>query len=532
MGLGKLFWEKPENKKVKSAQIVAKKNESKGRAWGLAVFLFLLALTPRLIYLFGVAEPQNAGAGWYGDTYHHWQIAYLTKEIGLKEGFLRLWDLKGMEYYWGILHPLLLTLIFTITGSADIVWTRLLSAVCGAAALTVLFFLMRRSWNRSAAWAGFLLGVVNPVLIFNDASGMVEPLGLTLLLAAIWFWPKKAVWTGLALVLAMTARAEAWLLALGILVAILWRGKGGEKKVVLVCTWGIGALLYMKILLDRTGNAIYPVWWNYFALAKGEWQSPFLKGYQLAVRPYLAAMAVTAGLLSLWFFFKKPKGWLWCLLGAGYTAFISAFLGLTAYLSSWEPWFWYIRFFVFPYMFAGALLAGIWFYWLPKRMPWIKKLGLGWLVVLVTAVVIQPAWRPIWQEYQKTAATWERKKVWAEAVNNVYDGGGLLFPEHEMDWLYALVRLGKVKGRVVVGEMFDPFYYAAEDPLANWGEFREEILGWLEKEEIRWLVVNSGVEKYREMIAREPGYFEMVAGVRDSNYLIYRFKGTGGDGKI
>ena len=45
--------------------------------------LFLMALAPRLIYLFAVSNPENAGDGLYTDVYQHWQIAYLTKEIGL-----------------------------------------------------------------------------------------------------------------------------------------------------------------------------------------------------------------------------------------------------------------------------------------------------------------------------------------------------------------------------------------------------------------------------------------------------------------
>ena len=103
--------------------------------------ILLVALAVRLYFLFNVADPQNAGDGWYGDTYHHWQIAYLTKTVGLKEGFLRLWDLKGMEFFWGPVHPLLLTLFFSLVGSSSIIIARVLSLTFGAATL-VLFYLI------------------------------------------------------------------------------------------------------------------------------------------------------------------------------------------------------------------------------------------------------------------------------------------------------------------------------------------------------------------------------------------------------
>jgi hypothetical protein len=84
--------------------------------WRWTVALAAGAAVPRLLYLFVFSDPENPGA--YGDVWHHWQIAYLTKEIGLSapDG-PRLWDLKGLEYVWGLLHPILMVGLFDITGS-------------------------------------------------------------------------------------------------------------------------------------------------------------------------------------------------------------------------------------------------------------------------------------------------------------------------------------------------------------------------------------------------------------------------------
>ncbi|HDJ22223.1 MAG TPA: hypothetical protein ENF19_03360, partial [Candidatus Bathyarchaeota archaeon] len=60
--------------------------------------IFLAALLLRL--LARVLTPVD----WNPDSYHHWQISYLSLHLGFKEW--RLWDLLGCEYYWGMLPHL------------------------------------------------------------------------------------------------------------------------------------------------------------------------------------------------------------------------------------------------------------------------------------------------------------------------------------------------------------------------------------------------------------------------------------------
>ncbi|TMD35164.1 MAG: hypothetical protein E6I95_04275, partial [Chloroflexi bacterium] len=101
-----------------------------GLMWTAAIAMG--ATIPRLLYLFVFTDPENPGLGAYNDVWHHWQIAYMTKEIGLSApGGPRLWDLKGLEYFWGVLHPLLMVGVFDVTGSIDIVLNRLVSLVFG-----------------------------------------------------------------------------------------------------------------------------------------------------------------------------------------------------------------------------------------------------------------------------------------------------------------------------------------------------------------------------------------------------------------
>jgi len=61
--------------------------------------IFAVALLPRIYFLYIVTDPDVMIPSWSNDTWHRWQIAYLTKEIGLHQDPARLWDLKGLEYF-------------------------------------------------------------------------------------------------------------------------------------------------------------------------------------------------------------------------------------------------------------------------------------------------------------------------------------------------------------------------------------------------------------------------------------------------
>jgi hypothetical protein len=273
--------------------------------WVLPSAVALVAAIPRLLYLFVFTDPENPGLGAYNDVWHHWQIAYLTKEIGLSApGGPRLWDLKGLDYFWGVLHPLLMVAVFDVTGSIDIVLNRLVSLAFGVAVVVLLFHICRRYWGTQVALASAVVAAFLPTSVMNDASGMLEPLGVALCLYGIWAWSRRrGFWSGLAFGLATMARAEAWLFSLGMVIAAFLRRQDWRQRGPLVAGFAAVMLLYMKVLLDQTGNAVYPLWWNFFANAVGKWESTPVTASQAGVRPVLgiALVVALAGLgLALW----------------------------------------------------------------------------------------------------------------------------------------------------------------------------------------------------------------------------------------
>ena len=432
--------------------------------WAWTPALAALAAVPRLLYLFVFSDPENPGIRRYGDVWHHWQIAYLSKEIGLSApGGPRLWDLKGLDYFWGILHPLLMVAVFDVTGSIDIVLNRLVSLFFGVVVVVLVFHLCRRHWGTQVALGAASIATFLPTSVMNDASGMIEPLGVALCLAGLVAWPRRGFWSGLAFGLATMARAEAWLFGLGMVVAAFFKRDGWTQRIPLVAGFAGVMLLYMKILADRTGNPIYPLWWNFLANAVGKWEFAPINAGQASVRPVLGILLVASAAGLVWSLWRRPPSYMLLTFGFGYWVFVTGMLGFTSYLASWVWWMPVTRVFAFPYVFAGILLAVVALWWGPRRLGRFAP-PLGWGVIVGTIVASQLVWIPINVEFGPSEAEWQAIK--AESIQlghwynaSPYAGHALAVPNDRPDITYGLARFGDVEGKHLVSEMYDPFSY-------------------------------------------------------------------------
>ena len=492
-------------------------------ALAVAAGVFLLAALPRLYFVFFVTDPPNPGIGWYGDTFHHWQIAYLTKEVGFSQGFLTLWDFKGMEYFWGPLHPLLLGALFAVTGSVDIMIPRLLSLVAGSASVALIFFLARRYFNLHVAIAASLLAALNPVGLFSDTSGMQEPLGIMLLLLGIASWPKRSFGAGVAWALAGMVRAEYWVLGAGLLGAIVLVEERNDRKLGAAVGWAIPSLLYMKFLLDKTGNPIYPVYWNFMGNAAGAWMLdvPLNSTQTLALWGF-RVVTVLSGLAAVWVLWKKPRHHLLFLLGLGNLMFLGLMLGFSAYVRGFLPRFLVDRIFSLPYIFLGLVLAAVALHWLPRQRFGTAWRSVGWILILAVLGISQLAWKPIWGYYEPYVAFWSSERAIASEIASAYDGGVISIMEDRPDFTYFLVHDHGISGRYIEGQKYDPFaYITAEDPFADWSENREMISEWLTSRNIQLLVFKSSKAHYQEMIRREPGWFRYLSTIAQGTIQVY-----------
>jgi hypothetical protein len=363
--------------------------------WILAVAVG--ALVPRLAYLFVFSDPENAGHG-FTDAYHHWQIAYLTKEIGISHG-PRLWDMRGVEYFWGLMHPFLMNVLFFATGSIDIVLARLLSLVCGALVVVLIFLLCHRYWGMSVAVAASAFAALSPASVFNDDAGMVEPVAIALLLLGIWLTPKRGFWAGVAWGCAAMARVEAWLFATGLVVAWVLGRRSAALRLPLLAGWALTMGLYIKFLLDQTGNPIYPLYWNFQVVALGSTEtSSSLTPEQQLLRIPLGAIVLVAAAGLAWSLWKRPPSYLLLTYGYGYWVFQAGALGFSALLRHNTEWM--ERRFEFPLDFAAVLAAVFLFKVVPKYRESFK--AVGWAVAAAGILGIQVFWIPIQSAYAAT----------------------------------------------------------------------------------------------------------------------------------
>jgi hypothetical protein len=491
-----------------------------GSAWAVA-------LVPRLYALFVLTNPENPGDGWHGDVFHHWQIGYLTKEIGLWDpSGPRLWDLKGLDYFWGVIHPALLVVLFYLTGSVDIVIPRLVSVFFGALAAVLVFSLCRRYWGLGVAIGAGLFAALLPTSVFIDATGFLEPMGIALVLLGIWLWPKRGLWTGVAWALASMARAEAWIFSLGMLAATYFRRAHERQRLLATVAWIVLILAYMKVLLDRTGNAIYPVYWNLLANIFGKWEfATGLSPDQVAARPFLVAL-MFIGLAGLvWTLWKRPPSYMFLSFGFGYLTYTGLSLGLTSYLRSWESWFWQERFFLFPYEFAGVLLA-VGLLWLAPQRLGRRVLPVGWTVLVLVLAAAQAEWAPILNLYGATRVTWTQSQGAAAQLMSVYDqpayrGKVLNIPPDKPAMFYAMVDYHGLQGRNVVGQLYDPFYYFTAFSYSRHPEVGDTLMQcWLSSTHTRLWAVDPNKQQYREVMADHPEWFTQVGSVDQYGWML------------
>ena len=468
------------------------------------------AFVVRLGYLFFFTDPQNAGDG-FTDAYHHWQIAYLTKEIGLSHG-PRLWDMRGWEYFWGPLHPVLMNVLFFATGSVDIVLARLLSLAFGTAIVALIFLLCQRYWGVGVATAAASFAALSPVAVFNDTAGMAEPIAIALMLLGIWLAPRHGFWAGVVWALAATARVEAWLFGLGLVVAwILVTRATTRQRAPLVIGWVLGMGVYAKFLLDQTGNPIYPLVINFqfVGLAAGgtAGQSSFdvlsWAGFMLGAGVCAAGAA--------WAIWRRPASHLLLVFGFGYAA-----LSLATYLRYVTEW--KERRFEFPLDFAAILVSVALVSWLPR---WRASLRLpSWAAAAASVVAVQLLWLPIELSYTSTQPLFDYEVSLAAQIGAVYNepdyrGAVINMPGDEPTLLYALVRDENLRGDHVVSQFYDPFYYL---PAGYTYAAHPDVVGpllqcWLAKTQTRlWLLpppgpISGSVPQYKAYIGDHPQWF-------------------------
>lgn len=519
--------EDDEDRRIARAESAAEGDlETPPRApvgWRWILLVAAVAFVPRLVYLFIVADPENAGDP-FTDAYHHWQIAFLTNQVGLAHG--RLWDMRGWEYFWGPLHPLLMNVLFFVTGSFDIVLARLLSLVFGSLAVVLIFLLCHRYWGIRVAIAGAAFAALSPVAVFNDVSGLAEPIAIALVLLGIWLTPRHGFFAGMAWGLAAMGRIEAWLFSAGLVVAWLLGRRSAEPRWPVVIGWLLTMGVYFKFLLDQTGNPIYPLYVNFqfVALGAGGTSATLSPGQQLLWIPLgIAVLASVAGLA--WALWKRPASYLLLTYGFSYSAL--SFATYLRYASEWKE-----RRFELPLDFAAILLAVLLIEVLPKRFERLRFPA--WAAAAAGVLAVQLLWAPIQSSYAATAPLFRYEVQVGRAVGAVYNlpeyrGSMLNMPGDEPTLLYVMARDAHVPGDRIVSQFYDPFYY-----LPGGYRYAEHkaVTGlllqcWLTNTRTRLVLLSppgplsQSVADYQAYITDNPAWFNQVGPEIGNGWFVF-----------
>jgi hypothetical protein len=225
-------------------------------------FFFLLALLIRLMVFFLIP------VDWNWDSYHHWQIAYYTLKIGLGQG--RMWDLGGMEYFWGVFPHLVEAFIFWLLGTTSILPYRFFNMVLGSLTVWLIYLIGRDQFNWEVGLYAALFSALCPVLVVFDILALQDTTALFLAVAAFYFHKKHPILSGILFGLASQSRIEVWVVSPLFIFSVLLYGHDIKWFRRLLLGWLAVMVPFLWFFWTRTGNPIYPLYWSFYD-ALGGW---------------------------------------------------------------------------------------------------------------------------------------------------------------------------------------------------------------------------------------------------------------------
>jgi hypothetical protein len=396
----------------------------------IALGIIIVGLAIRLFNLFFITP-----VDFRWESYHYWQIAYYTLHVGTKH--FRMWDLGGMEYFWGPLPIWIQSILLWIFRTKSMVPFRFFNTLIGCATIFLAYRIGLRYGDSTSAKISAVIAAVNPILIYNNIIGMEETLGVFFILLSLLVINDRWVYGGIFLGLASLCRIEFWPLSFGIIITIFLfeRGKIGSQWFSVLIGWMMVLVPYMIHLQLVTGNAIYPFYWNFLGNVAGVWSpwyvSPFIRSIF-----GLVLVATIVGYFALLRYRER--------VGEGYILLITAlgfagYHGLVYVVSGTAPLF--ERFFVLDAALV-SFLAGLFY----TRNPNKRIMRIIIPIVLLASLVISV---PYYIGEQKSIR--DRNAV-IDAFLEQYSGGTILSDMPMMT--YRLISKGGISHTNILGSLY------------------------------------------------------------------------------
>ena len=446
-------------------------------------FLFFLcvALAPRAFVW------SRIPVDWNSDSYHHWQISYLSLKLGLVQG--RLLDLNGCEYYWGMVPHLVQAALLGLLNTASILPYRFLNLLLGGVNTYLIYVIGREDFNWEVGLYAGLLFAFYPFAAVFDVIAMQETLALTFALISLRHFGSHPGWAGLSLALAAQSRVEYWLVSAIVIVGGAVVERLSPRIQSFLLGWLGVTMVFCTFFYNSTANPFYPLYWSLFS-AFGGWKP---EGLGLPLHT----------LMLRWASVKIPA---WSMRPAGQAVIVSvlgsggAFIGLMRWRSRrhhlilfflasvvvFSPLFlpYYPAFMdsmllmlrmSIPIAASGSiLLCAVAFRVRNSLGGRLHRLPIEPVLFIVTLLSLSSI-IPAYARFQQAPEAYF--EVADEAI--IYYEGGTVVCDHPTI-NYRLVETWGVRACDLLGNHYAPHYYGMTDPYdwARWFE-RNNVTLWL-----------------------------------------------------
>jgi hypothetical protein len=418
----------------------------------VALGIVFLGLTIRFFSFFFVAP-----IDFRWESYHYWQIAYYTLHVGTEH--FRMWDLGGMEYFWGPFPIWFQSILLWIFRTTSMMPFRIFNTLIGCATVFLAYRIGLRYGDATSAKVSAMIAAVNPILIFNSIIGMEETLGVFFMLLSLLVISDRWVYGGLFLGIASLCRIEFWPLSLGIVFSIYLfeRGKLGSHWFHVLIGWMIPLVPYMIHLQLATGNAIYPFYWNFLGNIVGVWNPWYVTPLIREIFIVILIASIVGYFTSLKYRRRIGKYYIILITAIGFMGYH----GIVYAVSGTAPLF--ERFFVLDSALISCL-AGIFFIKISRK----RDVGIVIAVVLLTSYTILV---PYYVEEQSAIRV---RNEFTDILIDEYSGGRILCDVPMMT--YRLIHQGGISHIEILGSLY-----------ANYQSL-ETALEWLQKENATYLI--------------------------------------------
>ena len=225
----------------------------------LSLLVFLVALGSRLFIWWVIP------VDWNWDSYHHWQISYYSLKIGFAQ--LRLWDLNGCEYFWGMIPHIIQAVLLGALSTSSILPYRLFNTLLGCINSVLVQENGATYFTRKTGLISGLAFAVFPIAAIFDVLAMQDTVGLTFLLASLSVMERRPFWSGVALALTGQSRTEYLLVGFLILIVYGFRERLRTESLPFIFGWISVTMVFSIHVYSVTGNPVYALYinlWNIF----------------------------------------------------------------------------------------------------------------------------------------------------------------------------------------------------------------------------------------------------------------------------